>query len=164
MNIKSQLFTSSERYLQVSASVFDDGWMKLIKMNQVIFVAEGVFMYCSEKDVKDLFNKIQQNFSGAEMVCEVFSKKWLTGWRDRSMKAKLKRQLKFGESSLFSIGIEDSDEFEKWSTGIKFISDWSYLDTDEMRSHVTNWLRKKDSIRKIQWTVHYKFNNSSLVD
>ena len=37
--------------------------MSLIKTKQVIIVAEGTFKYYSEKQVKDLFHKIQQNFT-----------------------------------------------------------------------------------------------------
>ena len=101
MNIKSQLFTSSERYLQVSSSVFDDGWMKLIKTKQVIFVAEGVFMYSSEKDIKSLLLTLKEKFPGSEIVFEVFNSKWLKGWRKRIIDFKLKKELKFGDGASF---------------------------------------------------------------
>jgi len=63
----------------VSSSVFDDGWMKLIKTKQVIFVVEGVFMYCSEKDIKSLLLTLKEKFPGSEIVFEVFNSKWLKG-------------------------------------------------------------------------------------
>jgi O-methyltransferase involved in polyketide biosynthesis len=101
INIKNQLFISSERYLQVSFSVFDDGWMKFIKTKQVIFVAEGVFIDSSEKDIKSLLLTLKEKFPGSEIVFEVFNSKWLKGWRKKIMDFKLKNELKFGDGASF---------------------------------------------------------------
>jgi O-methyltransferase involved in polyketide biosynthesis len=55
INIKRQIFPEKERYTQIARSVFDFDWMDSIQNDHVILVAEGVFMYCREQDVKALF-------------------------------------------------------------------------------------------------------------
>jgi O-methyltransferase involved in polyketide biosynthesis len=158
MNIKSTVFPETERYSQISQSVFDFRWMDRIGPGPVMFVAEGLFMYCLEEDVKKLFLKIQENFPGSEMVCEVFNSKWLTGWRGRMMAFKLKNQLKLGPETRFRFGIPDSEAMESWNKGIRLLDDWSYLDSPEIESAMLKRMGKKDAYRKIQWVVHYKLD------
>jgi len=150
MDVKSRLFPITKRYRQVAKSVFDFSWMDELPHKPVILLAEGVFMYCHEKDVKSLFHEIHQRFPGAEMVFEVFSAKWLKGWKKSMINFKMRKQLKFGEDADFKFGINDSQDIESWSENYKFIEDWSYFDV--VKPNI------KDYFRKIQWTVYYKIN------
>ena len=74
------------------------------------------------------------------------------------MEFKLKKELKLGEGASFQFGISDSNEIESWNTGLNLIDDWSYIDSEEINSSLLRLVRKNDSFRKIQWTVHYRFN------
>jgi len=156
MNIKKQIFPEKERYTQISGSVFDFGWIGQVRSDHVILVAEGVFMYCREEDVKMLFSKLQEEFTDPEIVFEVFSSRWLRGWRKRIMEFKLKKEMKLGEEATFRFGIEDSDSIEKWDPGMKLIGDWSYLDSGELHSFFLKRMGRNDRFRKLQWTVHYR--------
>jgi O-methyltransferase involved in polyketide biosynthesis len=148
INIKKNIFPSNGRYLQIGQSVFDLSWLNGISANHVLLLAEGVFMYCPEKDVRALFHEIHTKIPGAEFVFEVFSSKWLTGLKKLMVDFKLRKQLKFGKDATFQFGIADSDEIEHWSEHFKLLEDWSYFDVIKPNA--------KDSLRKIQWTVHYK--------
>lgn len=155
INIKRQLFPEMMRYTQISQSVFDFDWIDKIQNDHVILVAEGVFMYCQESDVKALFFKLQEKLKNPEIVFEVFSSKWLTGWRKSMTEFKLKKQLKFGEGAAYQFGIPDSNAIEGWDKGMKLLDEWSYLDSEELNSGLMKLLKKNDSMRKVQWTVHY---------
>jgi len=158
INIKKQIFPETDRYHQISKSVFDFEWIDRIDCEHVILVAEGVFMYCKEQDVKYLFLVLQEKLPNSEIVCEVFNSKWLKGWRKKTMNFKLKKELKLGEETSFQFGIPDSNEIETWNKGLKLIDDWSYIDSEELNSSFLKLFRKNDSFRKIQWTVHYKLS------
>lgn len=158
MDIKSQIFPESDRYRQFSQSVFEFDWMDEIPRKKAMFLAEGVFMYCSEMEVKSLFLTLQEKFPGSEMVCEVFNSKWLKGWRGKMMKFKLKKELKLGEGSTFRFGLPDSNEIEGWKQGFTLLDDWSYLDSEELDSAVLKLMGKSSSLRKIQWTIHYRLD------
>ncbi len=67
----------------------------------------------------------------------VFNSKWLSGWRKRVTEIKLKKELKFGEGAAYEFGIPDSDAIESWDKGMKL-------------------MRRSNSMRKVQWTVHYQ--------
>lgn len=158
INIKKQIIQEKANYHHISQSVFEFDWIDRIETEHVILVAEGVFMYCTEQDVKKLFLTLQEKLNKPEIIFEVFNSKWLTGWRKKSMDFKLKKELKFGEGTTFKFGIPDSDEIENWNQGFRLIDDWSYIDTDELNSIFMRLFRKIDSFRKIQWTVHYELN------
>ncbi len=155
INIKRQIFPEKERYIQISRSVFDFEWMDLVKNDPVILVAEGVFMYCREEDVKALFLTLKARMNNPEIVFEVFNSRWLKGWRKRITEFKLKKELKFGEAATYQFGISDSDSIESWDPGMKLIEEWSYLDSEELTSFPMKLLRQSDSLRKVQWTVQY---------
>ena len=90
MNIKKQIFQEKANYCQISQSVFEFDWIDRIETEYVILVAEGVFMYCNEQDVKKLFLTLQEKLNNPEIVFEVFNSKWLSGWRKKSMDFKLR--------------------------------------------------------------------------
>jgi O-methyltransferase involved in polyketide biosynthesis len=154
IDIKKQLFSPSDRYFQISQSVFEFDWMERVTSEQVILVAEGVFMYCEEEDVRALFKNLKNQYNKAEIVFEIYNSKWLKGWRRRSMEVKMKKQLKLGDDALFKFGIPDSDEIEKWDPDYHLLEDWSYFDV------IDNWFLKLfgkiESLRKVQWTVRYE--------
>lgn len=159
INIKRQIFPEKNRYSQIPQSVFEFDWMDRIKNEHVILVAEGVFMYCREGDVKSLFFKLQEKLKNPEIVFEVFSSKWLSGWRKSITEFKLKKELKFGEGASYQFGIADSDAIESWGKGMKLLDEWSYLDSEQLNSGMMKLMRKNEAMRKVQWTVHYKLNS-----
>ncbi|MDN5214041.1 class I SAM-dependent methyltransferase [Fulvivirgaceae bacterium BMA12] len=158
MNIKKQLFQEQANYNQISQSVFDLDWIEKIEAEHVMLVAEGVFMYCDERDVKRLFMALQEKLNNPEIVFEVFSAKWLTGWRKKLMDFKLKKELKLGAGTSFKFGIPDSDAIVHWSPGFRLVDDWSYLDSDELNTGLMRFFSRNDALRKVQWTVHYALN------
>jgi hypothetical protein len=47
---------------------------------------------------------------------------------------------------------------EEWHTGIQFLEDWSYFDSEEKKLGWLKMFRNSELFRKTQWTVHYKLN------
>jgi hypothetical protein len=45
---------------------------------------------------------------------------------------------------------------EQWQSGIQFLDEWSYFDSDEKKLGWLRLLRYIGWIRKTQWTVHYR--------
>jgi len=150
IEIKKQIFPATKRYMQIGQSVFDFSWMDSVRNKPILLLAEGVFMYCHESDVKSLFQEIHTRIPGTKMVFEVFSSKWLKGWKKWIVDLKIRKQLKFGKDAYFKFGIADSREIESWSAHYKLIEDWSYFDAVKPNA--------KDYLRKIQWTVYYEIN------
>lgn len=148
IQIKKKLFPPTNRYKQIAQSVFDFSWFNELSEQPVLLLAEGVFMYCNENDIKSLFQEIHNKIPGTEIAFEVFSSKWLKGWKKKIIEFKLQKQLKFGKDASFKSGIADSSEIESWSEHYQLIEDWSYFDAIKPNAG--------DLLRQIQWTVYYK--------
>jgi O-methyltransferase involved in polyketide biosynthesis len=123
-----------------------------------MFIAEGVFMYLDTDDVRGLVLKLQAQFPGSELVCEVFNSKWLTKPWKNMINLKMQRELHMGQDAAFNFGIRDSREMESWSPGIEFLDDWTYLDEPEPKLGWLRMFRHLELFRKTQWTVHYRLN------
>jgi O-methyltransferase involved in polyketide biosynthesis len=119
-------------------------------------MAEGVFMYLDKKDVRSLVLAIQKNFPGSELVCEVVNSVWLRPPFKKILDLKMQRQVHLGKDAMFRSGIRDSREMEQWHSGIQFLDEWSYFDSDEKKLGWLKILRHIELIRKTQWTVHYR--------
>jgi O-methyltransferase involved in polyketide biosynthesis len=158
--IKKAFFFETERYHLVASSVLDFGWMAPVLQHQgpFLFMAEGVFMYLDKKDVRLLVLEIQKNFPGSELVCEVVNSVWLRSPLKKMLDYKLQRQVHLGKDAMFRSGICDGREMEQWHSGIQFLDDWSYFDSDEKKLGWLKILRHIELIRKTQWTVHYRLN------
>lgn len=160
IEIKRQFFEESERYHFISSSVLDHEWMSIVSNHAgpFLFVAEGVFMYLHREDVQSLIMKLQSEFPGTELVCEVVNSLWLTKPLKRIVNFKMQKELHLGKDATFHFGIRDSQEMEEWHEGIEFLDDWSYFDSEEKKLGVLKMFGKIQFLRKTQWTVHYKLH------
>jgi len=157
IGIKKTFFTESERYHLIASSVLDYNWMEppLRHKGPFLFMAEGVFMYLDGKDVRSLVLKIQEKFRGSELVCEVVNSLWLRPLLKKILDYKMQRQVHLGKDATFRSGIHDSREMEQWHSGILFLDEWSYFDSEEKKLGWLRLLKHIELIRKTQWTVHY---------
>lgn len=156
--IKKGFFTGSERYHLVASSVLDYGWMAPVRRHKgpFLFMAEGVFMYLDGDDVRSLVLAIKKTFPGSELVCEVENSLWLSPLTKKMVEYKMQHQFHLGKGAMFRSGIRDSREMEQWQSGIQFLDEWSYFDSDEKKLGWLRLLRHIGWIRKTQWTVHYR--------
>jgi hypothetical protein len=70
----------------------------------------------------------------------------------------MQRQVHLGKDAMFRSGIHTSREMEQWHSGIQFLDEWSYFDSEEKKLGWLRLLKHIKFIRKTQWTVHYLLN------
>lgn len=158
IRFKRKLVGETARYRLIDSSVFDFSWMEQVNADHpehVLFMAEGVFMYCEPQRVKDLVLELQRRFPGSELVREVFNRKWLNPFMRKMIAIKLQQQYRMSRDTTFRFGIADSREMESWHDGITFLDDWSYLDSPHPRLGAMRLLGASKAMRRVQWTVHY---------
>jgi hypothetical protein len=59
---------------------------------------------------------------------------------------------------MFRSGIRDGREIEQWQSGVQFLDEWSYFDSEEEKLGWLKVFRHIDLIGKTCWTVHYRLN------
>jgi methyltransferase (TIGR00027 family) len=159
IDCKCQFFAENERYRMIGASVFETAWMDRVAAagkRQVLFMAEGLFMYLDPDKVRALVPDLQARFPGSELVCEVFNRRWLNPRVSWMIRSKLQGNMKIGAGAVFSFGVSDSHEMETWSKGIQLLEEWSYFESDHPKLGMLKWMGKIKAMRRVQWTVHYR--------
>ena len=162
---KRKLLTEHNRYHSIPSSVLNYEWMEplfLLRDRPMMFLAEGVFMYLHPDEVKNLVLKLQSEFPGSELVCEVVNSLWLAKPLKRIVNFKLRREMHLGKEATFRFGIRDSREMETWNAGIEFLDDWTYLDEPEPKIGWLRMFRNWPIFRRTQWTVHYRLNRLTV--
>jgi O-methyltransferase involved in polyketide biosynthesis len=71
IDIRKYFFKENNRYHFIESSALEFNWLNKLdnkKGKNILFIAEGVFMYLFENDVKSLILKIQENFTNCELA------------------------------------------------------------------------------------------------
>jgi O-methyltransferase involved in polyketide biosynthesis len=115
MEVRRQFFEETDRYHQISSSVFDHEWLSRVSRHPgaVLFLAEGMFMYCNPVEVRALVLRLQELFPGSELVCEVVSAAWLKGSLKRLLDYKLRKQLHFEGDMGYRFGLKHTQEMDE---------------------------------------------------
>ena len=157
IHLKRQLCPVNDRYHLLAKSVLDFSWLDQIEAQgePVLLLAEGIFMYLPESDVRDLVLALQKSFPESDMVCEFTNRTWVEGLWGKMAQMKMQHQLKMQSQSAFQFGVTTPEEFETWGPGIEFREMWFYMDDDHPKIGWYRIFRKMKMIRTAQFTVRY---------
>jgi len=160
IRLRRRFMTENSRHIFIEGSILDSQWLRTVKTGgPYLILAEGVFMYLKENEVKHLLSSIHQELTGAELVCEVTNRYWVNKMKSGYMQWKFKRQLGMTGGAIFTFGIPGSRYFEQWSKDYRFLDEWTYFDDKEKKLGWFNLFSKIELLRKVQWIVHYKIGN-----
>ena len=152
MELRRKLISNeSSRYHTLAVSVFDDGWLEEVNHYEprpFMFLAEGVFPYFEEAQVKSLFLKLREHFPGSELVCDAHTP--FVIWADNLHLAfaKVKARLQWS--------IRQGKDVESWGEGIRLLGEWNYYEDDESPLKAFRWVRLIPSLAKSSGIFHYR--------
>jgi O-methyltransferase involved in polyketide biosynthesis len=144
----------------IASSVLDFRWMEQLATTKknILFVAEGLLMYLHEDDVKSLVLKMQQQFPGCELICEVENTFVVNVLKKERWKKKFQRDYHLGPDATIYFGIQDGKDLEQWGNGIRFLDEWTVFDDHEKKLGWMNLFAFSKRLRKTQWIVHYQLS------
>ncbi|MCG8510879.1 MAG: hypothetical protein MI741_16775, partial [Rhodospirillales bacterium] len=88
----------------------------------VLLIAEGLFMYFSENELKPLFSAIADRFAGGEMLFEMLAP-FLVGKSKRHDSVK-----SMDGAAEFKWSMKDCRNLAAWHPGIEVVREWNYFD------------------------------------
>lgn len=157
IELRRRFMEESPRRHFISTSILDSGWINQVKTaGPYLVLAEGVFMYLKEEEVKSLLSMLKQGLGSVELVAEVSNLFWVKKMNSGYMQWKFKHQLGINRDAVFSFGIPESRYFESYSSDYKFLDEWTYFDDGEKKLGWYNIFSKIELLRMVQWTVHYQ--------
>lgn len=157
IDVKNVITKEADDYKMIGQSVFDYSWMDALRSKQILFLAEGVFMYCNEVDIKELFIHMANHFPKTEMICELSHKIYSSKLMHLMSKPSIQFQYGIGTEAAFQFGVRHSRELEQWHPQITWIKDRSFFNLKQDESFLINKMQYLPFAKKQFWTAHYKF-------
>lgn len=124
IELRTKFFEETEFNRFIAKSIFDFSWMDDIQADgkPLLFIAEGLFMYFEEKDLKTLFDTVAKRFPGAEILFESVAP-MMVG------RSKQHDAVKHTEGKAeFKWGIKDGKVVDRWNEKIKYLNQWAFFD------------------------------------
>lgn len=153
VRIRRLFFSETDRYRIIEKSVFEDTWQDdLARQEQpVLFIAEGLLMYFTEPEVKQLFARLIDRFSGAEMLLEILAPILVKNKKRHDTVGKM--------DASFQWGAIDGAAVEKLHPHIRLVQEWNYFDSHRKRWRWYGWLALIPALKKSfnNKIVHLKF-------
>jgi len=143
------------RYHLLAGSVFDSAWLNPVSVHRprpFLFLAEGVFMYFAEAQVRSLVLTLRDHFPGAELVCDAFSP-YIVRMNNLRM-----RMTKMG--ARYHWGLKHGKDLETWGDGICLLDEWYPFDRPEPRLDHIRWMRHIPFLAKVMGIYHYRLGKT----
>ncbi len=144
------------RYHFLSYSVFDLTWLEAMDnchQRPALFLAEGVFMYFQEAQVKSLILALRKHFPGAELVFDAFSPYLVKANNLRFAVTKL--------SARYHWGLKHGRDLEGWSDGVHLLDEWFPFDRPEPRLARVQWVRHIPFLARVIGIFHYRLGEAA---
>jgi len=145
-----------ERYHFLACSALEDAWMEAVSAHRqriFLFMAEGVFPYLEEAQVKWLVLRLRDHFPGAELVFEALSPFELWVGNLRLAISKLGARAHWG--------LRRGREIEGWGDGIRLLDEWGYFDRPEPRLDHIRWMRHIPLLAKALRIYHFQLGKAA---
>ncbi|WP_129600651.1 class I SAM-dependent methyltransferase [Anaerophilus nitritogenes] len=151
INIRRKFIKETDRLKFIEKSVFEYEWMDLIdKKENVLIIAEGIFMYFDIPQLKNLFKKLADHFTNSYIVFEAMDPLAVGKSKHHESVNKLKTK------SEFYSGFKSGKEIECFDNRLHFVKEWYHFDVGGKRWRNMRWLwciprfKKMAKIIKIQ--------------
>lgn len=128
IDLRKRFYRETETYHMIPASVMELDWIDSIsaKGRPVFIVAEGLFMYLTEEDVKALIIKLKESFPGCDLAFDAYSV--LTA-RNAKKHPSIRKT-----GSTIQWGIDDAKQIEGWAEGINLKEEWYFSQSADIKN------------------------------
>ena len=123
------------RYHLLGCSVLEDAWIETVKVHAscpILFLAEAVFIFFTEAQVKRLVLTLRGRFPGAELVFD--------GWKPFEIWVGNRYFSNSVFAGLMRWGLWSGRQIEGWGDGIRLLDEWGFFDQPEPRLNSYRWM------------------------
>lgn len=145
-----------ERYHLLGCSVLDNAWLEAVKVHSprpILFVAETVFVYFTEAQVKQVVLALRDHFPGAELIFD--------GWRPFEVWLGNRHLSSSPFAGLMQWGFWRGQEIEGWGSGIHLLDEWGFFDRPEPRLDAYRWMAPLFHLFKPMRIFHFQLGQAA---
>ena len=139
------------RYHLLGYSVFDRAWLDKLSAHAgrpFLFLAEGVFVYFEEEQIRSFVRMLADRFPGAELVFEAFSHYLVRMNNLRLARTKI--------GARYYWGLKRGKDLENWGKDICLMDEWYPFGQPEPRLAQVQWMRHIPLLAKSMGIFHYR--------
>jgi len=139
-----------DRYHLLGCSVLENAWPEAVSAHRqrpFMFLAETVFVYFVEVQVKSLVLTLRDHFPGAELVFD--------GWTPFNVWVGNRWLSPSKFAGLLHWGFWRGQEIESWGDGIHMLDEWGFFDRHEPRMDSFRWMAPIFRLFKIPSSIYH---------
>ncbi len=150
ISFRRQFLPDADRCQTLPCSLFDLAWVEEVARigRPTIFLAEGVFVYFKESEVKPVVVALARYFPGSELAFDALS--------TLSIKMHNRTSVPQQTGAHLNWGIDDPAALEAW--GLCLLDRWGYFDDREPRVGLANLMRFIPFLANANFILHYRLN------
>lgn len=111
---RKKYFEEDSKHKMIGSSVLDPKWIEQVKNNQnILVIAEGLTMYLTEKEIKELITNINKKFKYVHLIFDAYSKKGIKISKIKNPVNQMNAKVKYG--------IDKPEDFLKLNKNIEYV-------------------------------------------
>ncbi len=97
IEMRREYYFQDEKHKMIGSSVLEYSWLDEINhLDNILIVAEGLTMYLSEEEIKELIAHINEKFGNVHLLFDAYSKKAVKGSKIKNPVNQMNAQIKYG--------------------------------------------------------------------
>ena len=128
IELRRNFYDETPYYRMVPSSVTSRDWLDKIELTEgpACIIAEGLFMYLKEKEIRDLFLDLQKRLPSSEIIFDAYSTLTAKGANRHPSIRKTGASIQWG--------IDNPREIETWGRGITLQDEWFFTESPKIAS------------------------------
>jgi O-methyltransferase involved in polyketide biosynthesis len=126
IDLRKRFFKETARYHLIPSSVTNLSWLKTIKLKgqPALILAEGLFMYLKEEEIKALVKALLDRFPGGVLAFDSYS---ATAAKGIGAHPSIKKT-----GAVVHWGINDARAIESWDKRLRLSDEWFFTQSNEL--------------------------------
>ncbi len=153
INIRKNFYNEDSSYKMIGSSVIDSKWLDQIEDNDnIIVVAEGLTMYLSEDEIKNLLSIINERFGDVHLLFDAYTKKGVRSSKIKNPVNQMNAEVKYG--------IDRPNEFLSLNEKLEYVATHLIKKDDNNLHGLTKFIFNNLYCGKISQSIYkiYEFN------
>jgi O-methyltransferase involved in polyketide biosynthesis len=128
IDIRKHFYEETDQYHLISSAVTEEQWLGKIPKGkkQYVVIAEGLFMYLMEDQIKTLINNLKNRIGGYILIFDAFS---VFAAKHVKKHPSIKKT-----GAIIHWGIDDPEELTKWGTEIRLLDEQYFTSNKEIEN------------------------------
>ena len=153
IQLRRRFIPESDRRKLITASFLDESWLNDIHVSeQVLFIADGVFYYFEEDQVKDFLVRLAKRFSGCEIIFDASSPYGI-----KTANRMVIKRSGLDENSFLKWGLKNAETLTTWDRRFQVLNTHYYFGKNGqhlgLRVRLIGWISDR---MKIQYMIHLR--------